>query len=133
MNPERSVHSRLRALALLVVLVPLQFAAPLLHAHAFDDPRRQAASGVHVPGLEGLEHDDVRGQVLRERSFPLIEEADLSRRDTAPDQPPLPPAGIIALPTPVRAGSIPAGAEHEPPGPSALPPPSRAPPLRPLA
>jgi len=68
---------------LLALLVPLQCVAPLLHAHALDDPSSAVSRSVHVPGLEALDRSRAAGPKLRERSFPLVEEADLSRRDVA--------------------------------------------------
>jgi hypothetical protein len=124
--------ARLRAILLLLLLVPLQITAPLLHAHALEDSSRFLARGIHVPGLESLDHDDESGPVLRERSFPLIEEADLSRRDTTLGDLPPPVEATVARPSPQRAPWRPDGTVSEPARFGSLPPPPRAPPLRPL-
>ncbi|MCA3132477.1 MAG: hypothetical protein ACK5YW_02305 [Betaproteobacteria bacterium] len=127
-QPHAASLHRLRALLLLVLLVPLQCVAPLLHAHALDDPARVVSSSVHLPGLEALDRSRATAPELRERSFPLIEEADLGRRNVAgvalpPDLP-----QVRALLFPVHA--IPArsttlvrtGIAGCPPPPSRAPP-----------
>jgi hypothetical protein len=121
-------HRRLRALLLLVLLVPVQCVAPLLHAHALDDPSRVVSSSIHLPGLESLDRSRATGPELRERSFPLVEEADLAPRKAAG----------VALPSDFPQARAPLFPAHAIPvrsttlvrtgGAGCPPPPSRAPP-----
>ena len=126
--PRSTLPPRFQAFLVAFPLVVLQSAAPLLHAHAATDPYSVAVSGLHVPGLEPvLPMLDGRDRVT-DRQYPLIEEADSSRRDDPGlviDQPghPYPSPSRVSDPQlvqPVAHGGHSRGA--------CAPPPSRAPP-----
>lgn len=123
--------SRLRrsgAALLVLLLLPLQLLAPLLHAHAVDDPLRAVSTGVHVPGLERLERDQGAQLVFTERSFSLVEEADLARRDTGDDALPSRPPRALVRGSPSSRGCFASGQPVFPGNVGCHPPPSRAPP-----
>lgn len=72
-------------LLLLVALLPLHVLAPFLHAHTEADPRAGMQAGLHLPGLEALEDEARDGPACGLRNPPLIEEADLGRRQAGSD------------------------------------------------
>jgi hypothetical protein len=123
-----ALAARARALLLVALLLALQPAAPLLHAHAAADPRAASSSGVHLPGLEAIDRLAATATLLV-RGFPLLEEGELSRRDLptvivrfAPWLAPRSPLVSGHARLPGHAGSMFA------PRPLALPPPSHGPP-----
>lgn len=72
----RSSSSRTLCLVFALLLLLLQAAAPLLHAHAADDPRDLAASGFHLPGLEPVPTATGDRDLISDRFYPLIEETE---------------------------------------------------------
>jgi hypothetical protein len=124
----RSFNSRLVPLLFALLLLLLQSAAPLLHAHAADDPRALALSGLHLPGLEPVVTVTGSRDVVSERVYPLIEEAECWRqrvvsdaiaRPAVPD--PWPRDGGAGLRIPLRSAAPHATTD-------CAPPPTRAPP-----
>lgn len=124
----RSSPSRALPFLFALLLLLLQSAAPLLHAHAADDPRAVVLSGLHLPGLETVAVPAGARDVVAERTYPLIEETECCRQRHAPD--------AFVAPT-IRAPfpRVDAAMARAPSGPVALhatfhaaPPPPRAPP-----
>ncbi len=72
----RSFSSRAIPFVFALVLLLLQSAAPLLHAHAADDPRELTSSGFHLPGLEPVPVVTGARDVISDRFYPLIEETE---------------------------------------------------------
>ena len=70
-----------QVLFLLLLLAPLHLAAPFLHAHVAFDPRAELGTGLHIPGIESMGMEDPGGSAVGARFQPLVEEADLGRRD----------------------------------------------------
>jgi hypothetical protein len=76
----RSPSSRALPLVFALLLLLLQSAAPLLHAHAADDPRDLAVPGFHLPGLETAPTATGARDVISDRFYPLIEETECCRQ-----------------------------------------------------
>jgi hypothetical protein len=126
----RSSSPRALPLLFALLLLLLQSAAPLLHAHAADDPRAVAVSGLHLPGLEPVAIITGARDVVSERTYPLIEETECCRQRIPSDaaapsevRPPRFRAGTAAVCTP-PGSAVPRAAPDCPPPPPRAPPPA---------
>jgi len=111
-----------------LLLLLLQSVAPLLHAHAADDPRYLTTSGIHLPGLETVATSTGGRDVVSERTYPLIEEAACclqrltSEAITAPEvTAPQPDADAANLRTPLQPAGWHAATDCPRPPPRAPP------------
>ena len=120
--------ARLGVLLLLLALLPLHVLAPFIHAHTEADARAGMQSGLHLPGLEALEDDTRDGPVYGLRHPPLIEEADLGRREAGADPEHAPGLASARVPFAAnqRTAPVPGGSPLSAWPPPA--PPARAPP-----
>jgi hypothetical protein len=100
---------------LLLALLPLHVLAPFLHAHTETDPRAGMQTGLHLPGLEALEDDTRHGPTWGLRNPPLIEEADLGRRQTDHDLDDAAAPGQDLQPLPAAQRIAPVARDASPP------------------